>query len=279
MRDILSQLCRATGASACALSLHMLPAGPFARYEIGRPCACEPLVIRVEAAGSVVGTCSLCCAGRGPVSSPSALAALQPLLESALTALISQRNAQTQLEFVASVLNSSDEATLLVDWNGKLLFANQRAAQLLALDGADRGAAPAHELPALLAVEIDTIRVSGAASQRRAVRSAEGLTWDINLVALAAPPPQGALVVTVRPIRIPGGNELHASLARFHVSRREAEVLAHVLRGLRPGEVAANMGISEHTVKDHLKHLHAKLSVRSRAQLLARLAVEGLIVT
>jgi DNA-binding NarL/FixJ family response regulator len=53
------------------------------------------------------------------------------------------------------------------------------------------------------------------------------------------------------------------------LSRREHEIMRHTARGLNNQEVAAQLGISEATVKAHLTHIFGKLGVRDRAQLTA----------
>ena len=47
---------------------------------------------------------------------------------------------------------------------------------------------------------------------------------------------------------------------------REREVLSLVGRGLQAKEVAGQLSISSHTVRDHLKSIYRKLDVSSRAQ-------------
>ncbi len=50
------------------------------------------------------------------------------------------------------------------------------------------------------------------------------------------------------------------------LTEREREVLSLVGRGLRAKEVAEQLQISSHTVRDHLKSIYRKLDVSSRAE-------------
>jgi len=51
------------------------------------------------------------------------------------------------------------------------------------------------------------------------------------------------------------------------LSPREEEVFRHVARGLRNGEIAEKLSISEETVKTHLSRIFRKLGVRDRVEL------------
>ncbi|MEO8570788.1 MAG: response regulator transcription factor [Chloroflexota bacterium] len=61
------------------------------------------------------------------------------------------------------------------------------------------------------------------------------------------------------------------------LTERELDVLGHVTRGLRNKEIGTALGISENTVKFHLKHILEKLHAGSRAEVAARAVREGLV--
>ena len=62
-----------------------------------------------------------------------------------------------------------------------------------------------------------------------------------------------------------------------NLTDRELEVLAAVARGERSKEIAAQLGISERTVKAHLASIYDKLGVDSRAAAIAVSAQMGLL--
>lgn len=61
------------------------------------------------------------------------------------------------------------------------------------------------------------------------------------------------------------------------LSRRELDVLQHVVNGLNNREVAARMNLSRHTVKQHTCSLYRKLDVRNRAEAASQARLLGLV--
>ena len=69
------------------------------------------------------------------------------------------------------------------------------------------------------------------------------------------------------------GSDLAALLLTAHgLTRREQEVCREVLAGRSTSEIAAALFISANTVQDHLKSVFDKVGVRTRRELVARLA-------
>jgi len=54
---------------------------------------------------------------------------------------------------------------------------------------------------------------------------------------------------------------------RGALTRRESDIVADVLRGLRNKEIARQLSISEKTVKSHLNNIFRKLGIESRTAL------------
>ena len=61
------------------------------------------------------------------------------------------------------------------------------------------------------------------------------------------------------------------------LTERETAVLRLVVAGLRNKEIAAQLGISENTVKFHLRNILEKLHAESRTEVAARAVREGLV--
>ena len=72
----------------------------------------------------------------------------------------------------------------------------------------------------------------------------------------------------------PGGG---ATSHPQRLTERELGVLRLVTEGLRNREIAVELGISENTVKFHLKYIVEKLHTQNRAELAARAVREGLV--
>jgi DNA-binding NarL/FixJ family response regulator len=53
------------------------------------------------------------------------------------------------------------------------------------------------------------------------------------------------------------------------LSKREIEIVNHLVRGGTNAEIARSLGISEKTVKNHVNHIYAKLHTRNRAETVA----------
>ena len=113
-----------------------------------------------------------------------------------------------------------------------------------------------------------------------AVPHAVGETAWVNIGAFRAPPEwrPAVVVLTLRPIN------LHRAAARLmhgnagppqrvetqdapSLTRRELQVLCGIVQGKRTREIAAQLHISYTTMRNHVRHIFAKLGLHSRAEL------------
>jgi len=63
--------------------------------------------------------------------------------------------------------------------------------------------------------------------------------------------------------------------ARFHLSRRELDVIYYLISGLSCDEIAEKLYISKLTVHTHIKNIYRKLGIKSRIELYRRVVQEG----
>ena len=72
-------------------------------------------------------------------------------------------------------------------------------------------------------------------------------------------------------------DEQDTSAEKLLISEKEGIVLQAIARGYRSKEIAADMGISERTVKAHLTNIYNKLGVDSRSQAVAVAIERGIV--
>jgi hypothetical protein len=113
------------------------------------------------------------------VASPAALECLRPVLEGALLALIERNTASHQIDILLQILGVTEEANLLMDARGKILFANARGEELLSLQtqrpqaqlANDGQPAPLHSL---IVAEMTLLRESRERVRRQILTTGDG---------------------------------------------------------------------------------------------------------
>lgn len=77
--------------------------------------------------------------------------------------------------------------------------------------------------------------------------------------------------------RVP--NPAFAELDQITLTEREQDVLMRVAKGFTLPEIAQQLGLSRHTIADHVKTIYRKLNVSSRAEAALEAARRGLVQT
>lgn len=116
-------------------------------------------------------------------------------------------------------------------------------------------------------------------SLMRANGKAPFSAWEMAALAAYAPIVQAAILRNWQQAlaTVPAGQsadegELEGAFRRFaddRLSPREQMIVSLVLRGHSSASVGLQLGIAEGTVKNHRKHIHAKLGISSQAELFA----------
>lgn len=125
-----------------------------------------------------------------------------------------------------------------------------------------------------LASRLQNMPVEVAASLRARARGASGRWYSLR-ATIAEPDVYGvsATVVVVQPAAV---REIAALLTQLYdLSGREREVVAAVARGEPTKTIASSLGVSVHTVAEHIERACDKIGVRGRKALVAKLFFDG----
>ena len=112
-------------------------------------------------------------------------------------------------------------------------------------------------------------RAAATGTFRARVRDARGGWIVLDASRLVTGSADDETVVTVA--RASGTELLSVRRAAYGLTARERDVCREVLAELSTSDMAGRLGISAHTVQDHLKSVFGKADVRSRGELPAKL--------
>ena len=163
----------------------------------------------------------------------------------------------------------------IVDRDGRLVSLTGEAEQWLAellttaiRDQHDRG----EELPYEIAALSSAARrrhEAGESPPRMRMRTASGI-WLLVHASVLSGSDQVALVI--EPAK--ASEVAPLIIEAYGLTPRELEVTRMISRGLKTSEMAAELFLSPHTVRDHIKAIFEKVGVSSRGELTATLFAE-----
>jgi DNA-binding CsgD family transcriptional regulator len=176
-----------------------------------------------------------------------------------------------------SALDATSSAVLLFGPAGTIVYANRPADRLLSrqteeeltVDCNGEGSQP---LFRLLFAQVERMLAGPAlGAWRSGLELSDGTEFTSEVVALetGAAGLGRVVLVVLREAGLPPNRRVDDFAVHHRLSPREREVLRLLVQGLDTGALAERLGISPHTVRDHLKHVFRKTSCRSRSELLS----------
>jgi DNA-binding CsgD family transcriptional regulator len=97
----------------------------------------------------------------------------------------------------------------------------------------------------------------------------------VDAASLEADGGAGQVAVTIQPAR--PGDLLPILLEAYGFTDRELEIVVMLARGLPTRQIARQLYLSPHTVRDHIKAIFDKAGVNSRGELVGKLFAEHLL--
>jgi len=168
---------------------------------------------------------------------------------------------------VAAFRRPASPCFVLLDSNYRIVGAESRLDAVLA--EADLVERPPHRLPAAIEKVVEEL-ITAAAEDGEAFAEA-ALPAQRLLVRSGILAGSAGNHVAVTLEKLPTRNSLNGVAERFSLSPRELQVLTLIMNGLAKKEIAARLIIAESTVGEYFKHLYAKIGVRHRSALFARI--------
>ena len=98
------------------------------------------------------------------------------------------------------------------------------------------------------------------------------MVCEVMRIPQARDDAQSAVLVLLQPVGAGPEARVDAFSENHGLSPREQEVVYLLVQGLTTVVMADRLGISPHTVRDHLKHLYRKTGTNSRSELLGLIA-------
>jgi DNA-binding CsgD family transcriptional regulator len=197
-------------------------------------------------------------AGAGPFS-PEELCDVQQLVPVATSTL------RRSLGRVTQHSNGHPPAVIMLDAQGRVTATTAGGERLLdelktSLD--DDG------LPSIIRAAATKARWSRTASNLTTrVRNGDGRWLRLHIAPVEGE--VGSVAVVIETAR--ADDLLNILLESYGLTERETEIVLMLSRGLSVKEIAAELALSVHTVRDHIKAIYDKAGVNSRGELVASL--------
>ncbi len=196
---------------------------------------------------------------------------------------LEERRLQRLSHLFRGALDSTSSSVLLFDPDGQIVYANPPGDALLSRQTEDELSVlePGRPPRPLLAVLVSWVEeligsAHGEPTRSTVVSLSDGSAVACELVRIDDEVRAlHGVVALLQPLAMVPQACLSLIAATYRLTPREHELLHHLAAGLGTAEVAGKMGISLHTVRDHIKNLYRKTGTRSRAELVGLLQRPG----
>ncbi|QBI53652.1 LuxR C-terminal-related transcriptional regulator [Streptomonospora litoralis] len=219
----------------------------------------------ITESGSVVGTVNFARAVGGRPFREEDLSLARLISEHLSLAIERVRRANALSEHVCMVQGALDRfphGVVVSDTHGKKLFSNRSAKRMMGCLNRASGSHPTGNLESL--VDGAVAEFSEFGGQTGTTSVCDDASGRRIIVRSYRDPVRGSVISLLYDC----ADEESAELPAWGVlSPREQEIAALVSQGLTTKQIAQKAFVSENTVKQHLKRIFAKTSVRNRAEL------------
>jgi DNA-binding CsgD family transcriptional regulator/PAS domain-containing protein len=209
---------------------------------------------------------------------------LVTMLSDSLKQALELRSLLIQTDLLSRALETTSSSVLLFDSEGSILFANPSADHLLSQQTEDEllgscNNQPRQPLFTLLSSIVERVASHHGVSSpwKGAIELGKGRMMACEVSAVPAPAHDGpnAVLVTLQPTESESETRIQVFSSSHGLSPREREVLQLLGRGLTTAAMADELGISPHTIRDHLKHLYRKTGTKGRNELFGLISRES----
>jgi DNA-binding NarL/FixJ family response regulator len=129
-------------------------------------------------------------------------------------------------------------------------------------------------LPAIVRNVVTRARASRSSSHIATRLHGTSGSWR-RVTAIPMEGEHGSVAVMIEPAR--AADLTPILLEAYGLTEREIDIVIHLARGLATKEIAAELSISPHTVRDHVKAIFTKTGFNTRGELVARVFSDHLL--
>ena len=274
VHDLLEMVATAVGASWVELELYLV-SGAHQRYLFGE--AADP--------GSAVGIQGDGFEAQLKIDTGSPWNPdLSGFVAFSLGRILLCRRYKDQVALFRGALDTTSIAVLLFDEAGGIVYANAPADQLLSRQTEDGLSVetPGERRQPLVTYILSTVdRITTTQpspqpwSETLTLSDGSVLACEIMHVDAGGRSSSPGVLAFLQPVPALSKLCLESFCARHNLSPREEDVVRLLFEGLTTSDMADQLAISFHTVRDHLKRLYKKTGARSRSELLSRISTAG----